>query len=250
MQVLHGAFAVFAAMHIDQIYRRPCGAVMHPRATQIEVIGRVAPKQGHLFTGDGQHILDQGAGKPDAIIGAEDRACADQNLDPRRRGIGQTDFFQRAQGSFVDAQHLGLGQRVVAPARHARADRPGVSGQWGGPGGVTGGPAPGAAGDPAGFDRVAGQGVVNERGCAGGTGLVSHAGSPIGGRNSIRQAQASYGRPRAARPRRAPMVRSTNVIRQNCVVIHRSPISPPLSGVFGQTACPKPTFCRFLTVLA
>ena len=32
MQVLHGAFAIFAALDIDKVYRSPRRAVMHPRA--------------------------------------------------------------------------------------------------------------------------------------------------------------------------------------------------------------------------
>ncbi len=123
VQVLQGGFAVAAAVDIDQVHRRPGGAVMHPVAGQMQVVARVAAVQGDVAGGHRQHVLDQRAGKADAPVVAQDRARAGQDLDARGRRVGQADLLQRPQGGLVDAGDAGLGQGLVLAAGQAGPDR-------------------------------------------------------------------------------------------------------------------------------
>jgi hypothetical protein len=131
IQVLRRGFAVFQRDRVDDMHRRPGGAVMDVGAGQQQVVLRVAGVEGDVAGGDGQHVLDQRARKADAAVVALDRPSVGQDLHARGRGLAEPDLFQRVQRGGVDLLHPGIGQGLVLAAGHARAHRAHVIGQGG-----------------------------------------------------------------------------------------------------------------------
>ncbi len=115
-------------------------------AGQVQVVLCIAAEQGDVARGEGQHVLDQRAGKPEAAVIAKDRARLRHDLDARGRRIGKADGFQRVESRLMDAFHPGGGQGFVLPAGHARAHGPQVVGQGCPPCRDTGRPPAGAQG--------------------------------------------------------------------------------------------------------
>src|SRR5450631_2508585 len=52
-------------------------------------------------------------------------------FDAARGGIGESDVLEHIERRMVDAKHVGIGQRLVAAALHARANGANAVGQWG-----------------------------------------------------------------------------------------------------------------------
>ena len=85
----------------------------------------MAAEQREVARGQRQHVLHQRAGKAEPPVIAQLRAGPGHDLDARARRVGEADDFQRVEGRGVDPQDVGLLQRAVLPALHARPHGPG-----------------------------------------------------------------------------------------------------------------------------
>ena len=128
-KILHGAFAVVAAIDINHMHRCTGCAVMHTAARQCQVVAFITPAERNVARGLGQHVLDQSAGKAQPPVVTQDRPGFDHGLHPAWRGIGQPDHLQRVQRGMVQPLDLGIGQGLVIAAGHSRTDGAFIFGQ-------------------------------------------------------------------------------------------------------------------------
>ena len=125
--------SVTALGGIDEIHRRPGGAVMHATRTDRQIKLRFAAMEREVGVGDSQHVLDQRARKPDATILALDCTGPGQELHARRRRIGEPYGLQGLKRLGMHALHLRLGQRAVGAACHPGPDGLDIDRQRGSP---------------------------------------------------------------------------------------------------------------------
>ncbi len=88
-----------AALCVHQMYGCASGAEVHPGAAEVEIMQAVAAHQGDTAVGARNRVFDQGAGKADAPVVAQDRTRAGQMSYAAGRGIGQPDLFERFEGA-------------------------------------------------------------------------------------------------------------------------------------------------------
>jgi hypothetical protein len=111
IKILRGGFAVAPVLDIDHMHRRTGCAEMHPCSRQVEIEFRVPAKQHEIPLGHCQHVFDQGTRKPDPPVITEDGPGLGHDFDARGRSLRQADGFQRIKCGFVNAKHIGVGQR-------------------------------------------------------------------------------------------------------------------------------------------
>ena len=202
VQILHRAFAVAASVGFHHMHSSTGGAVVHAGARQVQIMQPVAAVQGQGAVGARDRVLDQRAGKADAPVGTLDGPRSRQIGHTGQRRVCQTDAFQRVQCGAVDAQDIRIAQRFVLATGHAGADGAQVVGQRGRACRTARGAAAGARG------RM----------------IVHDEGFRLQDKGQDDRGKPLQGLPRAARPRSAPMVRTTRAI------LHRSaciPVSLP-----------------------
>ena len=141
IEVLGGRIAVVVGLKVNHVDRGAGGAIVDLVGQKVQVVLGIASEQRDVTRGNRQHVFHQRARKADPAIVAQNRARAGQDFDPRSRGIGEADLFQRIQRALVDALHAGIGQWLVLPAFQAGADRAQVFGERSSAEGLAGGTA-------------------------------------------------------------------------------------------------------------
>ena len=189
VEVLHRRLAVLARGGVVDEDGRARGAEMDAVAAGPEIVLRVLAVERDVAGGQRQHVLHQRRREADAPVAAQHRAGRCEDLRAAGRRVGEPHLLQRPQGGAVDAVHVGLRERAVGPALHARPHRAHVLGQRRGARGLAGGPSAGAAAASGGSPGSAGVGH----------GLRSlRAGAPL----TSSRARRGGRRAGAARPRR------------------------------------------------
>lgn len=89
---------------------------MDAGAAQVEIGFAIAAGEDHVAIGFGEHVLHQGARKPQAAIIAVAASHAGEEVDPALRGVGQADLLQRIKCRVVDAQDFGFGHYIKGAA--------------------------------------------------------------------------------------------------------------------------------------
>ncbi len=69
------------------------------------------------------HVLDQGARQDQTAVLVHPAAGRRDQLDRRRDRLAEPDLLEHVEHRAVDPRQIRLGQRPVAPALEARADR-------------------------------------------------------------------------------------------------------------------------------
>ena len=91
--------------------------------------------------GSRDRVLDEGAGKANPAVFAENRARSGQDLDARLRCIGKAHLLERIERGTMDSLDARVGQRAEQTSLEAGTDRSNVLGQGGRAQAVPGCPA-------------------------------------------------------------------------------------------------------------
>ena len=128
VQILGRRVAVDAGRRIDDVHGSACGAEIDPRSPWLHVVLRILAVQHEVPRSPGHGVLDQRARKNQPPGGVELRPRLGHVLDAAGSRVGEPNVFQHVERSMMDSKHVGVGQRLVQAARHARADRAQVVG--------------------------------------------------------------------------------------------------------------------------
>ena len=87
IKILRRGIAILVPLQIDDMHGSARRAEMHIGAAQVQVMLCLAPEQRDVAPGNGQHVFDQGARKPDAPVIALDGPGAGQDFHARSRRL-------------------------------------------------------------------------------------------------------------------------------------------------------------------
>ncbi len=99
------------------------GAEMNIGAPWFKIVFGIAGKQRKPPRTYCQRILDQGTRKPQAAIVALRATFFRHQVDTGGDRVSDTNCLKKCQGGFMDLFNLGLSERLVFAALHARANR-------------------------------------------------------------------------------------------------------------------------------
>ena len=149
--------AIAAGFRLDDEHGGTGGAEIDLVARRLHVVLGVAPVQDEIPGATGQRVLDQAARNAQPALGIHEAAARRHRFDAGRDRLAKPDGFQKLEGSFVDAPHVVVGERLVLAADHAWTDCCIGHGNGAGPQGLAGFTATAAAGkvlDCAHLDRL------------------------------------------------------------------------------------------------
>ena len=121
-------FAVLAVA-VDHVHGSACRSEVDLLAPRLEVVLLVLAVKDEMATGLGERVLDERTGEQHPAVLADLAAGTRQDLDARRRGIGEADLLEQTQGGLVDLLNRRIGQRPVVAGGQSWRDRPDVVGQ-------------------------------------------------------------------------------------------------------------------------
>ncbi len=123
VQVLGRRVAVRAAAAIDDVHGRAGGAEIDARPPRLHVVLRVLAVQHEAAARACERVLDERARKHEPARGCQARARTRHVVDARRRRVGEADLLEHVERGPVDAQDVGVGERLVRAAATSPASR-------------------------------------------------------------------------------------------------------------------------------
>ena len=132
VQILQRRLAVLARVDIDHVHRRPGGAEIQLRTAQVHVVARVLAAERDVTRGDGERVLDQRTREVQPPV-AVDPAPGGDCLDAGGNGLRQADVLEHVERRVVHPHDIDIGERLEAPAGHARPNRALIGRLWRGP---------------------------------------------------------------------------------------------------------------------
>ena len=129
VQIAGGRVAIDPGLGVDHVHGRPGRAEIHARAPGLHVVLRSLPVQDEVPRGSRHRVLDQRAREDQPPLRGQCGPGLGHVLDSARGRIRKPDGLQHVERGVVNANDVGVGQRLVSPADHARVHGSQVVGQ-------------------------------------------------------------------------------------------------------------------------
>ena len=120
--ILRGRLAVITGLWIGDVHGRTGGAEVGVGTPRLHVVLRVLGVQREVATGHRDRVFDERTREQQTPIRVQLASLRKQVVERGLDRIGKTDVLENVERRFVDLQHFGIGEHLVATARHSGAN--------------------------------------------------------------------------------------------------------------------------------